>query len=47
MNGLSDLIHIALESLKADAGIEPSAGSNGDSYDNALAETVIKLFKTT
>jgi transposase InsO family protein len=28
------------------AGIEPSVGSCGDSYDNALAETVIGLFKT-
>jgi transposase InsO family protein len=30
----------------ADAGIEPSVGSRGDAYDNALAETVIGLFKT-
>ena len=29
----------------ADAGIEPSVGSRGDAYDNALAETVIGLFK--
>ena len=29
----------------AAAGIEPSVGSVGDSYDNALAETVIGLFK--
>jgi putative transposase len=29
----------------AQAGIEPSVGSIGDSYDNALAETVIGLFK--
>jgi transposase InsO family protein len=28
------------------AKIEPSVGSVGDSYDNALAETVIGLFKT-
>jgi transposase InsO family protein len=27
----------------AEAGIEPSVGSRGDSYDNALAETVIGL----
>ena len=27
-------------------GITPSVGSVGDSYDNALAETVIGLFKT-
>jgi putative transposase len=30
----------------ADAGIERSVGSRGDAYDNALAETVIGLFKT-
>ena len=29
-----------------DAGIDPSVGSRGDAYDNALAETVIGLFKT-
>jgi len=29
----------------ADAGIAPSVGSRGDSYDNALAESVIGLFK--
>lgn len=28
------------------AGIEPSVGSVGDSYDNALAETIIGLYKT-
>jgi transposase InsO family protein len=30
----------------ADAGIEPSVGTVGDSYDNALAESVIGLYKT-
>ena len=30
----------------AEAGVEPSVGSVGDSYDNALAETIIGLFKT-
>jgi len=30
----------------AEAGIEPSVGSVGDSYDNALAETIIGLYKT-
>jgi putative transposase len=30
----------------AQAGIEPSVGRVGDRYDNALAETVIGLFKT-
>jgi putative transposase len=29
----------------AEAGIEPSVGSKGDSYDNALAETVNGLYK--
>jgi transposase InsO family protein len=30
----------------AEAGIAPSVGSCGDSYDNALAESIIGLFKT-
>jgi transposase InsO family protein len=30
----------------AEVGVQPSIGSTGDSYDNALAETVIGLFKT-
>ena len=29
-----------------EAGIDPSVGSVGDSYDNALAECIIGLFKT-
>jgi transposase InsO family protein len=29
-----------------EAGIEPSVGSRGDSYDNALAESIIGLYKT-
>ena len=29
-----------------EAGITPSVGSVGDSYDNALAESVIGLYKT-
>ncbi|MGQ0528860.1 MAG: integrase core domain-containing protein, partial [Panacagrimonas sp.] len=29
----------------ADAGLEPSVGSVGDSYDNALAETINGLYK--
>ena len=29
-----------------EAGIDPSVGSVGDSYDNALAESTIGLFKT-
>ena len=30
----------------AEAGMEPSVGSVGDSYDNAMAETVIGLYRT-
>ena len=30
---------------RAEAGIEPSVGSKGDSYDNALAETINGLYK--
>lgn len=30
----------------AEAGIEPSVGSRGDSYDNALAEAINGLYKT-
>ncbi len=30
----------------AEAGLEPSVGSVGDSYDNALAETIFGLYKT-
>jgi putative transposase len=39
--------YLALRYTKrlAEAGIEPSVGSVGDSYDNALAETIIGLFK--
>ena len=30
----------------AEAGIEPSVGSVGDAYDNALAENINGLYKT-
>jgi putative transposase len=30
----------------SEAGVEPSVGSVCDSYDNALAETIIGLYKT-
>ena len=30
----------------ADAGAAPSVGSVGDAYDNALAESIIGLYKT-
>ncbi len=41
----SQYVSIKYSERLAEAGIEPSVGSVGDSYDNALAETVIGLFK--
>ena len=37
---------IAFGQHLAEAGIQPSIGSIGDAYDNALAETTIGLYKT-
>jgi transposase InsO family protein len=42
----SQYLSIRYTERLADAGIEPSVGSVGDSYDNALAETIIGLYKT-
>lgn len=42
----SQYLSIKYTERLAEAGVEPSVGSVGDSYDNALAETVIGLFKT-
>ena len=42
----SQYVSIKYTERLVEAGIEPSVGSVGDSYDNALAETVIGLFKT-
>ncbi len=42
----SQYVSIKYAERLAEAGIEPSVGSVGDSCDNALAETVIGLFKT-
>lgn len=36
----------AISERLAEAGIEPSVGSGGDSYDNALAETINGVYKT-
>jgi putative transposase len=54
--GVDDLVHHSDRGTQylsmrytdrlADVGIEPSVGSRGDSYDNALAESIIGLFKT-
>ena len=42
----SQYLSIRYTERLAEAGIEPSVGSAGDSYDNALAESVIGLYKT-
>ena len=42
----SQYLSIRYTERLAEAGIAPSVGSRGDSYDNALAESVIGLFKT-
>src|SRR4051812_27967250 len=42
----SQYTSIAYTERLADAGVDPSVGSVGDAYDNALAESVIGLFKT-
>jgi putative transposase len=54
--GVEDLVHHSDRGTQylsmryterlADAAIAPSIGSRGDSYDNALAESIIGLFKT-
>ncbi len=41
----SQYVSIKYTQRLAQAGIEPSVGSVGASYDNALAESVIGLFK--
>ena len=42
----SQYVSILYTERLAQAGIEPSVGSRGDSYDNALAETINGLYKT-
>jgi putative transposase len=54
--GVDDLVHHSDRGTQylsmrytdrlTEAGIDPSVGSRGDSYDNALAESIIGLFKT-
>ncbi|MEQ8654172.1 MAG: IS3 family transposase, partial [Kiloniellales bacterium] len=41
----SQYLSIRYSERLAEAGIEPSVGSVGDSYDNALAETIHGLYK--
>lgn len=42
----SQYVSIRYSERLAEAGTEPLVGSRGDSYDNALAETVNGLYKT-
>ena len=42
----SQYLSIRYSERLAEAGAQPSVGSVGDSYDNALAESIIGLFKT-
>ena len=42
----SQYLSIRYTERLAEAGLEASVGSVGDSYDNALAETIIGLYKT-
>ena len=42
----SQYLSIRYTQRLADAGIAPSVGSVGDAYDNAMAESVIGLYKT-
>jgi transposase InsO family protein len=41
----SQYVSIRYTERLAEAGVEPSVGSRGDSYDNALAETINGLYK--
>jgi len=42
----SQYVSVAYTDRLSDAGIKPSVGTVGDSYDNALAETINGLYKT-
>jgi transposase InsO family protein len=42
----SQYVAIKYTERLTEAGVEPSVGSVGDSYDNALAETINGLYKT-
>jgi putative transposase len=46
VTGAGEYLSIRYSERLAEAGVEPSVGSVGDSYDNALAETIIGLYKT-
>jgi len=42
----SQYLSIRYSERLSEAGVEPSVGSTGDSYDNAMAETINGLYKT-
>ena len=42
----SQYLSIRYSERLIEAGVKPSVGTTGDSYDNALAETIIGLYKT-
>ena len=44
-DGAHQYLSIRYSERLAEAGIEPSVGAKGDSYDNALAETINGLYK--
>src|SRR4029077_20199329 len=44
-SGAAQYVSIKYTERLAEAGVEPSVGSVGDSYDNALAETINGLYK--
>jgi putative transposase len=46
LDALEQAIWARNRDTSGDAGIEASVGSVGDSYDNALAETIVGLYKT-
>jgi transposase InsO family protein len=43
---ITQYLSIRYSERLVEVGIEASVGSVGDSYDNAMAETIIGLFKT-
>jgi putative transposase len=42
----SQYLSIRDTARRAEAGVDPSVGRTGDSYDNAMAERVIRLYQT-
>jgi putative transposase len=44
--GLAQYTSFAFTTRLIEVGVDPSVGSVGDAYDNALAQTTIGLYKT-